>query len=295
VTDQLPLVAALAAARAVAPPGVEIRPWRDERDYAAMIEVFHHARVVDGTGWELSVDGLVSDLRALGTRAEDSILIADVDGGMVGWIRIWDFGRSPDEGRQLMHSGQVEPAWRRRGIGRALVKGAQVELERIWAAGHDPAGTTAGIHVWLFARNTTAIALLEADGYRRLRYVVEMTRDLDDLPATDLPAGVTTHPVLPQDRAAIVRAMDEAMRDHRGWPEWSDEQLMGLFDHPIRGQLDVWQVAWQGERVVGGVLGYIDTRENEVMHRQRGYTEAIFTIREWRSSAATCASCASAA
>ena len=162
MTDQLPFVAALAAARAVAPPGIAIRPWRDERDYAAMIEVFHHARIVDGTGWELSVDGLVSDLRALGARAQDSIMIAEVDGRMVGWIRVWDFGRSPDEGRQLMHSGQVEPAWRRRGIGRALLKGAQVELERIWAGGDDPAGTTAGIHVWLFARNTSAIALLEA-------------------------------------------------------------------------------------------------------------------------------------
>jgi mycothiol synthase len=282
MTDQLPLVAALAAARAVAPPGVEIRPWRDERDYVAMIDVFHRARVVDGTGWELSVDGLVSDLRALETRAEDSIVVADVDGRMVGWIRIWDFGRSPDEGRQLMHSGQVEPAWRQRGIVRAHMKGAQVELERIWATGNDPTGTTAGIHVWLFARNTSAIALLEADGYRRLRYVVEMTRDLDDLPPDDLPDGLTTRPVRPEDRGAVVRAMDEAMHDHRGWPEWTDEQLMGLFDHPIRGQLDVWQVAWHGEQVVGGVLGYIDAPENEVMHRQRGYTEGIFTIREWR-------------
>jgi len=282
MTDQPPLVAALAAARAVAPPSVTIRRWRDERDYAAMIAVFHRARDVDGTGWELSVEGLVSDLRALEARAEDTIVVAEIDGQMVGWTRVWDFGRSPDEGRQLMHSGYVDPGWRRRGIGRALLTAAQVELGRTWAAGDDPPGTTAGMHVWLFAGNSSAIALLEADGYRRLRYVVEMTRPLDDLPSDVLPAGLTTRPVGADDRAAIVRAMDEAMRDHRGWPEWTDEQLIGLFDHPIRGQLDVWQVAWHGERVVGGVLGYIDTRENEVMRRQRGYTEGIFTVREWR-------------
>jgi mycothiol synthase len=282
MTDQLPLAAALSTARAAAPPGVDIRPWRDERDYDAMIEIFHRARIVDGTGWELSADGLASDLRALEIRPEDSILIAMVEDRAVGWIRTWDFGRSPDEGRLLMHSGQIDPAWRRRGIGRALLAGAQVELARMWARRDDPRGTTAGMHAWLFARNASSIDLLEADGYRRLRYVVEMTRSLDDLPSDVLPAGLTTRPVRSEDRSAIVHAMDAAMRDHRGWPAWTDDQLIAMFDHPIRGQLDVWQVAWDGDRVAGGVLGYVDAGENAEMRRQRGYTEGIFTIREWR-------------
>lgn len=281
-TDQLPFVAGLAAARAAAPPGVRIRPWRDERDYDAMIEVFHRARVVDGTGWELSVAGLVSDLRALGTRPGDSIIVAEVDGRTVGWIRVWDYGRSSDEGRLLMHSGQVDPAWRRRGIGRTLLMGAQIELHRIRAASVDPIGTTVGLHAWLFARNASAMALLEADGYRPLRFMIEMVRPLDELPAIDLPAGLTSRPVRSEDRPEIARAMDAAMHDHRGWPEWTDEQLLGMLDHPIRGQLDVWQVAWHGDEVVGGVLGYIDAQENAVMNRLRGYTEGIFTVREWR-------------
>ncbi|MEA2547843.1 MAG: mycothiol synthase [Chloroflexota bacterium] len=281
-TDQPPLVAALAAARAIAPPGVELRSWRDERDYDAMVDIFHRARVVDGTGWELSTDGLIADLRALSTRPQDSILVAEVAGRMVGWIRVWDFGCSPDEGRQLMHSGQVEPAWRRHGIGRALLAGAQVELERVRRLRPDPAGTTAGLHVWLFARNATAAALLETDGYRRLRYVIEMTRGLEHLPPDELPAGLTTRPVRTEDRVPIVRALNSAMQDQRGWPDWADDQLLGMVDHPIRGQLDVWQVAWHGDEVVGGVLGYIDTQENEVMDRRRGYTEGIFTVREWR-------------
>ncbi|HLO36228.1 MAG TPA: GNAT family N-acetyltransferase, partial [Candidatus Deferrimicrobium sp.] len=229
-----------------------------------------------------SADAIASDLRALEVRPEDSILVADVDGRMVGWIRVWDFGRSPDEGRLLMHSGQVDPSWRRQGIGRALLRGAQTELERVRAARPDPVGTTAGLHAWLFARNASSIGLLEGDGYRRLRYVIEMTRPLVDLPTGELPDGLTTRPVRPEDRLAIVRAMDEAMRDHRGWPEWTDEQLLGFVDHPTRGQRDVWQVAWDGERVVGGVLGYVDGAENEAMGRRRGYTEGIFTIREWR-------------
>jgi GNAT superfamily N-acetyltransferase len=282
ITHEPPLVAALAAARAKAPAGTTIRAWQDRADYAAMIDVFHRARVTDGTGWELSEAGLASDLRGLGIRPQDTILLAVEAGRVVGWIRVWDFGCSPDEGRSLMHSGQIEPAARGRGLGRALLRGAQVELERIRRTRPDPVGTSAGIHSWLFARNVSAIAMLEADGYRRLRYVIEMTRRLDDLPDVALPAGLTVRPVGAADRADIVRAMDGAMRDHRGWPVWSDEQLQAMFDHPIRGQLDVWQVAWEGDRVVGGVLGYVDADENAAMDRRRGYTEAIFTVRDWR-------------
>src|SRR5258706_15114462 len=109
-----------------------------------------------------------------------------------------------------------------------------------------------------------------------------MPRSLEDLPEGDLPAGLTTGPVRADDRQAIVRAMDAAMHDHRGWPEWTDDQLMGMLDHPIRGQLDVWQVAWAGDDVVGGVLGYVDAEENAAMDRLRGYTEGIFTVRAWR-------------
>jgi ribosomal protein S18 acetylase RimI-like enzyme len=281
-TDQPPIAAALAAARSMAPPGVAIRAWRDEDDYRAMVDVFHRARVVDGTNWDLSVEAIAADVRAFGSRPEESILIATVDGAAIGWTRYWDFGRSPDEGRLLMHSGHVDPADRGRGVGCALQAGAQAGLAIVRAATPDPAGTTAGIHCWLFSGNASAIALLEEGGYRRLRYVVEMTRPLADVPTTDLPAGLTTRPVRPEDCLEIARAMDAAMHDHRGWPEWTESQLLEMLDHPTRGQHDVWQVAWDGDRVVGGVLGYIDEQENAVMGRRRGYTEGIFTVRDWR-------------
>ncbi|MDQ3127128.1 MAG: hypothetical protein M3Q66_01545 [Chloroflexota bacterium] len=65
-TRQPPLAAALAAARSVVPAGVEIRAWRELADFAAMVRVFQAARVVDGTGWEVTVASLESDLRGLG-------------------------------------------------------------------------------------------------------------------------------------------------------------------------------------------------------------------------------------
>jgi GNAT superfamily N-acetyltransferase len=247
-----------------------------------MAAIFHAARQVDGMSWEMTTTSLEADIRALGHRPEETILLAERDGRLAGFTRVFDFGLSPDEGRMLMHAGHVHPDWRGRGLGRALLAGAHAELTRIRALRPDPPGSTAGFACWVAQGNGSTKELLAANGYRRLRYVIEMERGLDDLPEIDLPAGLTTRPVRESDRLAVIRALDEAMRDHRGWPAMTDDALVELFDHPIRGQLDVWQVAWDGDRVVGGVLGYIDEDENAAMNRRRGWTEGIFTVRDWR-------------
>jgi mycothiol synthase len=282
-TDVAPLLAALADARSLAPAGITFRGWRDRTDFDRMVDVFHAARAVDGAGWELTPELLEADIRGLGHRPEDTIVLAEAGDRVVAFVRVFDFGRAPDEGRQLMHSGHVDPAWRDRGIGTALLAAAHRELLRIRAIQPDPAGTTAGFHCWVFDRNVSTHRFIEAQGYRSLRYVIEMARSLENLPEIDLPAGLTTRPVTEADRLSVVRALDAAMHDHRGWPAMNDRMLLEFVNHPMRGQLNVWQVAWAGERVIGGVLGFIDEAENEARGRLRGWTESIFTVRDWRN------------
>lgn len=281
-TESRPLEAAIAACQARLPDRLVLRRWRDPSDFDRMVDVFHAARRLDRTGWEITADSLEADIRGLGLRPEDTILLVESRGEVIAWGRVTDFGTAPDDGRMLIHTGHIDPGWRGRGIGQALLCGLQTELLRIREVRPDPPGTRAGLHAWLFAGNTSSIALLEADGYRRYRYMIEMTRRLDDLTEVALPDGITTRPVTPDDRLAVCRAMDEAMRDSHGWPGMGDAQLLEMVDHPIRGQIDVWQVAWSGDRVVGGVLGYIDAAENAALGRRRGYTEGIFTVRDWR-------------
>jgi ribosomal protein S18 acetylase RimI-like enzyme len=281
-TLQSALVSALDVARSVAPVGVTIRRWRDFADYEAMVAIFRSARPVDGTDWEITSATLTADVSGIGLRPENCILIAEQGGRPVGWTRMFDYGISRADGRMLTHSGYVHPESRRRGIGRALLAGAQAELKRIVAEKPSPAGMKASLQTWVYARNASTIALLEADGYRAWRYMIEMTRPLDDAPSIDLPAGLASRPVRPADRRRIVLALNEAMQDHPGWPDWSEDQLMGMIDHPTRGQIEVWQVAWDGDRVVGGVLGFVDADENVALGRNRGYTEGIFTLRDWR-------------
>jgi len=282
-TEETPLLAALADARSLAPPGVTFRGWRNRTDFDRMVDVFHAARAVDRAGWELTPELLEADIRGLGHRPEDTVVLAEAGDRVVGFVRVFDFGRAPDEGRQLMHSGHVDPAWRGRGIGTALLAAAHRELLRIRTVHPDPAGTTAGFHCWVFDRNVSTHRFVESKSYRKLRYVIEMARSLDSLPEIELPAGLVTRPVTEADRLPVVRALDAAMHDHRGWPAMDDRMLLEFVNHPMRGQLEVWQVAWAGDRVVGGVLGFIDESENEARSRLRGWTESIFTVRDWRN------------
>jgi mycothiol synthase len=277
-----PLAAALEVAGSMAPSGVTIRAWRDPSDFDRMIAVFHAAQPVDGTGWEITTESLEADLRSFGMRADASILIAEARGETVGFGRVTDFGWSPDAGRLLIHGGQVVPSWRRRGIGRALLAGLQTELRRIRASRPDAPGSSAGYESLVFGTNHSTIALLTRDGYRPRSHMIEMSRPLDDVPTIALPDGITTRPVEPEDVQLIANALNEAMRDHRGWPVMTEEQVRAMVDGPVRGQTEMWQVAWAGDRVVGGVLGYIDTTENAMLQRRRGYTEGIFTVRDWR-------------
>ena len=64
-------------------------------------------------------------------------------------------------------------------------------------------------------------------------------------------------------------------------PEWDEEGFDGESEYATFNP-NLWQIAWAGNEVAGGVLNFIDKVENEANGRQRGYTETIFVRRPWR-------------
>lgn len=276
------MVAGLAAARSSGPPGATFRAWENEADFDRMAEVFEAARTVDGTFWILSPREIAADARATG-EPEETIVLVEAGDEIVGWTSVWDQGLTSDGTRTLAHRGYVRPAWRDRGIGRALLASAQANLRTLFEASPSPTDVPVGFESSAVSTASATRRLLERDGYRTVRYFIEMVRpDLDDPPPADLPVGITSRPPTPADFMTVARALNEAFKDHRAWPDFSDDQLAALEANPLRAQYDIWQVAWDGDEVVGGVLGYIDPDENAAFGRQRGYTEAIFTRRPWR-------------
>lgn len=273
--------AAVAAAGRRALDGVRIRPLRDDRDFAAAAAVFEAARQVDGLTFVKTAEAMASDFATLGPVA--GFLIAESDDGVIGWVRVFDFGVSQDAGRLLSHGGHVHPAWRGRRVGGSLVAAAQAYLRTLEDLHPTPQGQPIAFETSVAPSAHATIRLLDRRGYRPARYYIEMVRPtLDDPPSDVLPAGIEVRPTGPEHRLQVARAMHEAFLDHRAWPAFTEEQLERGLDHPLRGQSDIWQVAWDGDEVVGGVLGFIDENENRAFGRRRGYTEQIFTRRAWR-------------
>jgi GNAT superfamily N-acetyltransferase len=126
------------------------------------------------------------------------------------------------------------------------------------------------------------LELLDRNGYRAVRRSDRMTRNLEEpIPDRPLPAGFEIRPVTAHNGMQVMRAYDEAMRDSREYGGMSEEVLEQMLDRQ-QGMLPHWVVAWAGEEVVAGVLGWVDESENEAKGRLRGYVERIFTRRPWR-------------
>jgi ribosomal protein S18 acetylase RimI-like enzyme len=107
--------------------------------------------------------------------------------------------------------------------------------------------------------------------------------DLEKIPEFSLPTGVEVREVRPDQYAIVWNSMREAMKEDSNYTEeqWSDE-VMERLSKTCVWTPRLWQIAWNGDEVVGGVFAFIDKEENEKFSMKRGYTEMIFVSLPWR-------------
>lgn len=259
--------------------GFRFRPFAGEADYELMATVLESGRVVDGLEETTSAEDVARTYQhTQNLDPYQDVIIAEVNGEVVGYgrTRWWD----ETSGRIYSTFGSVLPQWRRKGIGRAILRRNEARLRSIAAAHqHDgPCLLESGVPNSI----PGAMALLESEGYRPARYFYLMVRpDLENIPELPLPEGLEVRPARPEHYEQILAANTEAFQEHWGFDLSNVATLERWMAQPSF-QPALWQIAWDGDEVVGMVLPYIDQRENEANGFLRGWTEEICVRRPWR-------------
>jgi mycothiol synthase len=260
-------------------PGLRTRSFTDAADYERLSALMIEAHTLDGIPWLPTAHNLQVELDATeGADPVKDIAIVEVDGHVVAASGVERAVR--DEVPTYEIWGVVDPAFRRRGLGTALM-GWSLGHARVRASREDP-GTR--VNVGTFAQDTETAhrALIAAAGLRPARHFFLMRRDgFAGIPDAALPDSLEIRPVTEDQHRAIFDAEMEAFRDHWGHREPSEGDFAITFG---RAELDtsLWVVAWDGDEIAGVVQNWVWPEENERLGVKRGWLEHISVRRPWR-------------
>jgi len=265
---------------ALAEQGLRLRNWRDVSDYSRMSQVLIGSRNADG----LEEARTGADLQEFYGRMKDldptrNILLMEEDGTLVGYsaCRWWE-----ETNANFVHKHWVFvlPEWRGRGIEQELLLQSENRM-RVVAEKHPHnatnlfQGIASDSQLWLSRA-------LQDGSYEPVRYFYDMVcENLENLPEAELPPGIETRPAKPEHYHQIWLALIESFREHWGEPVDEESNYDRFIQNPLLNP-GMWQVAWDGDQVVGTVLNFVDAKENEKYNYKRGYTEDISVRKPWR-------------
>jgi len=180
-----------------------------------------------------------------------AVLVVEVDGTVIGYNRAIRL-RDEDGADVYFHRGWLLPAWRGRGIEKAMLRSAESRL-RDMAHAH-PSPRPVMLATMATSMEQERIALLDDAGYQLTWGIRDMvTTTAGGLPELALPAGVVVRTLDPAHYGAIFAAAHDAWR---GLPFSTDDLDTYLDDTVRKPGFDAMlcRVAWASEEVVGVVL-----------------------------------------
>jgi len=277
-------------------PGLSFRGFRGEADYAVMADVIASTMTADQAQFVLTAEDAARNYSHLqNSDPWHDMLFVEINGQVVGYSRVeW---RQLDDGlRVYQHFAYLRPEWRdsgpgageagaAKGLRHAMVRWCEQRLRQV-DAGLPETRPVSGRFYQAGASHpeTDWRRVLEDVGYTPVRRAYEVVRSLaEPIPDLPLPQGVEVRPVGREHLRAIWEAAREAFRDE--WDaspdEWSEVRFAAFLDDPLT-RPELYQIAWAGDEVTGGVMNFLNDKENEKYNRKRGYTEGIFVRRPWR-------------
>jgi mycothiol synthase len=259
--------------------GLAFRTFDPTRDFEAYADLLREANMADGVDYIPAAD----DLRVEFSHGSEfdprrDIALAEIDGVLVAAASTAVRTRDGIGVHEV--EGWVRPAWRRRGLGRALLNWTErraAEVARV-----DGRPPQRALSSWPDEDQVGATALYGSAGYEIVRYGFMMVRDLaEPIPDLGLPPGLEVRPVVQSDHRRIWDADDEAFRDHWNRAERTESDFEAWYANPGI-DTSLWRVAWDGDEVAGSVMTFVWPTENEALGVSRGWLEHISVRRAWR-------------
>lgn len=261
--------------------GLRLRPYGGESDLADIVRIENLEAEADSLPERTSVEDMAAQFAHPNESFDPrrDVTLAEVHGRVVA-VAFRNVVDTTDGIREYRVNGAVDPAWRRRGVGRTLLLENERRMRDVAAAEHGASRRVYGS--WSGESQPGSGALLESAGYAPVRYFFDMVRPhLEDIQDAQMPDGLEIRPIGPGEVRAVWAADIDAFRDHWGGFDQSEEQLQRWLSSPSN-DLSLWLVAFDGDEVAGGVINSIDAHQNAAMGFQRGWLSSVFTRRAWR-------------
>lgn len=263
--------------------GLAFRHFRGAEDYPKMVAVILASADADKIERVDTVEDIANNYsRLVNCDPYQDMIFAEINNEVIGYAR--GFWRQQENGpRAYDLVGFLAPAWRRRGIGQAMLRWVEDRMRTVAEAFSTE--ETGVFEAFADAENAGLMAMLENNNYKPVRYFVQMVREnLENIPDFPMPEGLEVRPVLPEHYRAIWEADIEAFRDHWGYSKPAEEDYQSWLGNKTIFQPDLWQVAWdiETDQIAGQVRTFIHAAENDKYNRKRGYTEFISVRRPWR-------------
>lgn len=260
--------------------GFTLRNWRSDEDFAAMMPVLIASRNADGVVEARTGDELKKTYaRMKNFEAARNLFLVEHNGELVGYAGVrW----LEEANANFIHRHWVfvRPEWRVRGIENELVRVAE-ERSREIAQDH-PYDATNWFEHGAYESEKWRSDVLRGNDYQPVRHFFDMVRpNLHNIPDIQLPQGIETRPVIPEQYRLVWDAAGDAFAGGWGEPIMDDADYHSWLKKPTLAP-ELWQVAWEADQVVGMVLNFVDEQENNKYGYKRGYTEDISVRRPWR-------------